>query len=122
LLGVLQRIALAYTGGALLFCLLKPRALVAAASCCFGGYWAVMTFVPIRHVQLETKALAQQLGTPKPTPEQARLVYHGHDRARDRPVERGLNVANHFDFEHLRAANTTSTGIPRAFSARRRPS
>ncbi len=60
-----------------------------------------MTFVPIRHVQLESKALAQQLGTPKPTPRAGAARLSGHDRARDRPVERGLNVANHFDFEHL---------------------
>ena len=59
LLGVLQRIALAYTGAGLLFCFLRPRALVAAAALLLAGYWALLTFVPIRDIQLEKAALAR---------------------------------------------------------------
>ena len=46
LLGVLQRIALAYTGAGLLFCFLRPRALAGAAAALLVGYWALLTFVP----------------------------------------------------------------------------
>ena len=59
LLGVLQRIALAYTGAGLLFCFLRPRALVATAALLLAGYWALLTFVPIRDIQLEKAALAR---------------------------------------------------------------
>jgi predicted acyltransferase len=47
LLGVLQRLGLAYLFAGLAFCFLRPRGLVAL---CFGllvGYWALMTFVDV---------------------------------------------------------------------------
>ena len=47
LLGVLQRIALCYFFAALLFCYLKPRALVTICAALLLGYWALMTFVPV---------------------------------------------------------------------------
>jgi predicted acyltransferase len=46
-LGVLQRIALSYCGAALLAMWLKPRGLIAAAVLLLGGYWALLTFVPV---------------------------------------------------------------------------
>ena len=75
LLGVLQRIALAYTGAGLLFCFLRPRALVAAAALLLAGYWALLTFVPIRDIQLEKAALARVTGTASPTPAQVRAAF-----------------------------------------------
>jgi predicted acyltransferase len=47
LLGVLQRIAISYMVAALLFCFLRPRALVAVTVGILVGYWALMTFVPV---------------------------------------------------------------------------
>ncbi len=47
LLGVLQRIALCYLGAGLLFCYLKPKALVAVCAGLLVGYWALMSFVPV---------------------------------------------------------------------------
>ncbi len=47
LMGVLQRIALAYLFAGLIFCFFKPRE---RAIWCIGllvGYWALMTFVPV---------------------------------------------------------------------------
>jgi predicted acyltransferase len=47
LLGVLQRIALAYLFAGLAFCFLSPRAQVV---CCIGllvGYWALLTYIPV---------------------------------------------------------------------------
>src|SRR5262249_45751666 len=47
LLGVLQRIALAYGFGAIAFCPLGPRGLVVACATLLVGYWALMSFVPV---------------------------------------------------------------------------
>ena len=47
LLGVLQRIALCYLFSGLLFCYLKPRALVGTCLGLLLGYWALMSFVPV---------------------------------------------------------------------------
>ncbi|MGN6573305.1 MAG: acyltransferase family protein, partial [Pseudolabrys sp.] len=45
--GVLQRIALCYLGASVLFLNLDWRGLVAATALLLGGYWALMTFVPV---------------------------------------------------------------------------
>ena len=101
LLGVLQRIALAYTGAGLLFCFFKPRALAAAALALLVGYWALMTFVPIRDLQLDNRALAARLGTDTPTLNQVREAYASTTARVTGRYEPGLNVSNHFDFERL---------------------
>lgn len=51
LMGVLNRIALAYTAGGLLFIFLRPRALMAVAAGLLIGYWALLTFVPFPDVR-----------------------------------------------------------------------
>ncbi len=101
LLGVLQRIALAYTGAGLLFCFFKPRGLAAATTLILVGYWALLTFVPIRDVQLERAALPVQMGVAKPTLEQARAFYHGTAARVTGSYEPGRNLTNHLDFEYL---------------------
>ena len=50
LLGVLQRIALAYFFTGLCFCFFRPRALAAICVGLLIGYWALMTFVPFPDV------------------------------------------------------------------------
>ena len=47
LMGVLQRIALAYLFTGLLFCYLPPRALVVVTAVLLLGYWALLSFVPV---------------------------------------------------------------------------
>lgn len=47
LLGVLQRMALCYFFASLLFCFLKPRALIAVCAGLLIGYWALLSFVPV---------------------------------------------------------------------------
>ncbi len=47
LMGVLQRIAIAYTFAGLLFCYLKPRGLAIVAGAILVGYWALLSFVPV---------------------------------------------------------------------------
>lgn len=111
LVGVLQRIGLAYAGAGLLFIFFRPRILAAMAVAILGVYWALLTFTPIRALQLQPEALAQVLG-PDPTPgpnEQPSTEYRTRVEtqfeATDEWVtgkfEPGLNVPNHFDFQHL---------------------
>ncbi len=47
LLGVLQRIALAYMFGGLIFCFTGLRGCVIACATLLVGYWALLTFVPV---------------------------------------------------------------------------
>ncbi len=47
LLGVLQRIAICYLFAGLFFVHLKPRGLLIALVSLLGGYWAMLTFIPI---------------------------------------------------------------------------
>ncbi|MCC7375477.1 MAG: DUF1624 domain-containing protein [Verrucomicrobiales bacterium] len=47
LLGVLQRLALCYFFASLLFCYLKPRALIGVCVGLLVGYWAMMSFIPV---------------------------------------------------------------------------
>jgi predicted acyltransferase len=128
LMGVLNRIALAYTGAGLLFCLFKPRTLAAICGGILIGYWAMLTFIPIRDIQLEKTnlaALAEQAGDAKtarlfreagnasavnpsaikdsPTWAAAEQLYAATTNRVTGKYDAGYNVVNHFDFEYLPA-------------------
>jgi predicted acyltransferase len=121
LMGVLNRIALAYGAAGLLFCFLKPRAL---ALTCFGlllGYWAVLTLVPIRDIQLEKTNLARladQAGDPQsaalfresgnpsavkasPAWAAAEKIFYATTNRVTGKFGHGYNVSDHFDFQYL---------------------
>ena len=100
LLGVVNRIALAYTGAGLLYIYLRPRGLAIAAGALLVGYWALMTFVPIRDIALDKDAMIARFG-PKPTMEQVQQAYAATTTRVTGRYEPGLNLSNHFDFEHL---------------------
>ena len=126
LMGVLNRIALAYLGAGLLFIYFKPRALAGICAGLLVGYWALMTFVPIRDIQLEKNnlaALAEQAGD-SPLARQFREAGNvsaiNPSSIKDSPVwaatermylattnrttgkfDMGYNVACHLDFKHL---------------------
>jgi len=121
LMGVLNRIALAYLFSALLFYFFKPRALAAIALGLLAGYWALLTFVPIRDVQLTKVDLAlraEQAGdintamhlrengnfsAVKDSPAWAgakQIFYSTVDRVTGK-YGKGHNVADHFDFQFL---------------------
>jgi predicted acyltransferase len=51
LMGVLQRIALAYLFAGLLFCFLRPRALAVVTAAVLLGYWVLLSFVPVPGVE-----------------------------------------------------------------------
>jgi len=61
LLGVLQRIGLAYLGAGLIFCFVGARmkALAGIIAGILIGYWALLNFVPIRNITLEKAKLAE---------------------------------------------------------------
>lgn len=122
-MGVLNRIALAYLFAGLLFCWLKPRALVAACAGILIGYWALMSFTPIRDIQLTRPAMAQlaeQAGdattaayyrnpeSPNPSAVKNSPVWAAAEKlflATTNRVtgkfDKGYNVADHFDFQYL---------------------
>ncbi len=101
LLGVLQRIALAYGATGLLFIFFKPRALAGIGAAILAGYWALLTFVPIRDFQLDKSALAARLGTPNPTPAQITAAFDATTARVTGGYEPGKNLTNHLDFQFL---------------------
>ena len=121
--GVLNRIALAYFFAGLLFCFFKPRLLVAICAGLLIGYWALMTFVPIRDIQLERGRLlelAERAGdaetavvfdekgwrNPSAVKNSAawaaakKMFYATTNRVSGR-FGPGLNLADHLDFQYL---------------------
>ena len=122
LMGVLNRIALAYLFGGLLFCWFKPRSLVAICAGLLLGYWALMTFVPIRDVQLTRDNIARvaadagdadtaryfERDSPNPSTVKAspawaateKLFYATTNRVAAK-FGKGYNVCDHFDFQFL---------------------
>jgi predicted acyltransferase len=99
LAGVLQRIALCYFVAGALFCFLNRRALVAVCAALLVGYWAVMTFVPIRDIRLERGPLSEltrQTGIKEP-----RLLFQMTTSRVRGKFGHGYNVADHFDFQYL---------------------
>ncbi len=99
LLGVLQRIGIAYAVTALLFCFCRPRVLGMILVGILIGYWALMTFVPIRDIRLdqaEFERRGAELGTKEPHEIFARTT-----ATVSGCYEPGRNLANHLDFEYL---------------------
>jgi len=128
LMGVLNRIALCYTFGGLLFIFLRTRILVAIAIALLLGYWALLAKIPVRDIHLDKASLAQQAQATgdENLAEQLRAVESSPGKnpsgVKDSPVwtavrrmyfattnrvtgkyEMGYNAANQFDFEHLPA-------------------
>ncbi len=121
LLGVLQRIALAYTAAGLIFCYFKPRAILGIVVSILLGYWALMALAPIRDIRLDKANLVKlcaERGNDKgilflkdnanpsavkdsATWREARELYLATTNQVTGKFEPGYNVSNHFDFEHL---------------------
>jgi predicted acyltransferase len=117
LAGVLQRIAICYAAAAILFCYVRPRTLAAIIVALLVGYWALLTFVPIRDLPLEREALAARLGPSAmangksvmlqedrvtvPNPAEVRRLFDGTTAPVRGRYESGFNVANQFDYQYL---------------------
>jgi predicted acyltransferase len=108
LLGVLNRIALCYLFGGLLFCFFKPRALAAIAVALLLGYWALLAWVPIRDIRMahykkdhelvanDVDKIMKDTGVNDP----AKIFYDTTNFVTGK-YDMGYNLANHLDFEHL---------------------
>ena len=121
--GVLSRIAIVYGIAGLLFCFFKPRALAAICAGLLAGYWALMTFVPIRDIQLEQHNLARlaeqsgdaataawfndpKLGNPStvknsPVMAAAKKMFYATTNWTTGKFEPGRNLSDHLDFQYL---------------------
>jgi predicted acyltransferase len=123
LMGVLNRIALAYLFAGLLFCFFKPRALVAICVGLLVGYWALLSFIPMRDIRLTQDNLARMAEAAGDA--QTAAYYRNGDspnpsEVKNSPVwaatqnlfnattnrvtgkfEQGYNVCDHFDFQYL---------------------
>jgi predicted acyltransferase len=100
LMGVLQRIGLCYLFAGLIFCFCNLRAMIAIAVGLLIGYWALLTFVPIRNIQLDKTAL-EQLAAKRGVPDDPKSLFENTTERVTGKFEPGLNVTNHFDFEYL---------------------
>ena len=101
LVGVLQRIALAYGAAALLvvFCTARVRAIVLVAL--LVGYWALLTFVPVRDIALDRASIAARLGVERPRAEAVRELYENTTATVTASYAPGLNLSNHLDYRFL---------------------
>jgi len=123
LMGVLNRIALAYLFAGLFFCFFKPRGLIAICAGLLIGYWALMSFVPIRDIQLTRSniaRLAEQAGDAKTAAYYADPESPNPSTIKDNPAwtavremfysttnrvtgkfAKGYNLSDHTDFRYL---------------------
>lgn len=121
--GVLNRIALDYLFAGLLFCYFKPRALTGICAGLLIGYWALMTFVPIRDIQLTREHLAlraEQAGDPalaaqfrdknltnpttvknSPVWAATRTMFYSTTNWVHGKFDQGRNLSDHLDFQFL---------------------
>ena len=99
-MGVLNRIALCYFFAGLIFCFFSLRGMIAIAVALLVGYWGLLTFVPIRNVQLQTSAL-QALAAKRNVPMDLQDLFYSTTERVTGHYEPGLNLTNHLDYEYL---------------------
>jgi predicted acyltransferase len=122
LMGVLNRIGLAYMFAGLFFCFFRPKALIGICAGLLIAYWAMMSFVPIRDIQLtkgnmitvaeqrgDTQALdaLQNLGrggnvsTNRAAWAASERLFYGTTNYVTGKFDKGHNLCNHLDFKYL---------------------
>jgi predicted acyltransferase len=121
LMGVLNRIALAYFFAAILFTFFKPKVLAVLSIVLLAGYWALLTFVPIRDIQLTRESLGRQAELAKDSGTAqlfknpvnfsaikesaawtaAEQLFYETDKKVSGKFDKGYNLANHLDFQYL---------------------
>jgi len=99
LLGVLNRIALCYFFAGIIFCFFRLRGMIAICATLLAGYWAVMTFVPVRDIHLEKSHLQQLAAQTGKT--NAMALFKATTNTVTGSFDMGRNVANHLDFQYL---------------------
>jgi len=103
LMGVLNRIALCYGFAGLIFCFCNLRQMIAICASLLVGYWALMTFIPIRDIQLEEsslKQLAQQRGIPFDA-NAPKALFYGTTNYVTGHFEHGFDLCDQIDFQYL---------------------
>ena len=98
-LGVLQRIGLAYLFSGLIFCLVPARWIAGVAAAILLGYWALMARVPIRDITMTRPAMEQLAATTGTT--NAMALYLQTTNYVTGKYEKGYNLACHVDFLYL---------------------
>jgi predicted acyltransferase len=121
ILGVLNRIAIAYFFAGLLFCFFRPRALLGICLGVLLGYWGLMALVPIRDIQMtkdnlarlaeqqgdaQTAALFREPGNPStvkdsPAWAAAEKMFYGSTNRVTGHFDPGFNLSDHLDFQYL---------------------
>lgn len=98
-LGVLQRIALSYTGASLLFLMLPVRVLAGVWVAVLLGYWGIVAGLPVKDIRLERSAMKALMETTGQT--NAMVLYQAATNTVTGRAEPGYNYVNHFDFRFL---------------------
>jgi predicted acyltransferase len=109
LMGVLNRIALAYFFAGLFFCFFKPRALVAICAGLLAGYWVLMSFAPFPDVRPtpEVTVIDKESGFTNV----AQLNLSSTNLIRG-TFDKGVNLANYVDQKYLPARKYDGTWDP----------
>lgn len=103
LLGVLQRIGLASLGAGLCYIWMGRKTLISTTLSILVGYWALLTFVPIRDLRLNhgtLDALAAAAGTTNSITF-ARSTFDSTTTSTHGRFDPGYNLCNHLDFQFL---------------------
>ena len=98
-MGVLQRIAICYFFASVIFCAFRPRTIVAICVLLLAGYWALLTFVPIRDFNLQTEHL-KAMGLTPGSPE-TRTRFEATTKLVHGRFDDGLNLTQQIDFMYL---------------------
>jgi predicted acyltransferase len=100
LMGVLNRIAICYGCAGIIFCFCNLRMMIGICASLLVGYWALLTFVPIRDIQLEKTALVQ-LAKTRGVPFDPQRLFYGTTHYVTGHFEHGFNLSDHIDFQYL---------------------
>ena len=100
-LGVLQRIAISYTAAGILFLYIPWKFLIGVAAAILTGYWLLLTQSQVKNIQLDQVALTTLAEKSKLTNASPAVLFAKTSQTIKGPMQPGLNVVNHFDFQHL---------------------
>lgn len=113
LMGVLNRIALCYTFGGLLFIFLDWRAMIAVAAALLLGYWALLELVPfpdVRPTPGGTAVITKETGYTS----KDKINLASTNMIRGSYIQ-GVNLANYIDQKYLPGRNYDGTYDPEGF-------
>ncbi|MDB6020851.1 MAG: hypothetical protein JWQ04_708, partial [Pedosphaera sp.] len=112
LLGVLNRIALCYLFGSLIFCFFKPRAIVVIAATLLLSYWALLAFVPFPDVRPTPGG--DQVITKENYPKVADLNMASTTMIHGSYIQ-GVNLTDYLDQKYLPGKKWDGTYDPEGF-------